>query len=218
MNFVLSYSCGKDSTLALHKMIAAGHHPVGLLVMINKDMERSWFHGVDFALLNKISESLEIPLIKCESSGEDYHIALENGLKTAKGQGATACVFGDIDIEDHAVWCRERCKNVGIDALFTLWQHNREEIIGEVLQLGYQCVIKCVKNDVLPKSLLGKEISAEIIREMKEINVDVCGENGEYHSIVLGGPLFKNPIDFECREILDFGNISAINIVFKEGR
>ena len=86
----------------------------------------------------------------------------------------------------------------------------------EVLDLGYKCVIKCVRNQDLPQELLGKSLDNEVLKMMKGCNIDVCGENGEYHTIVLGGPLFKKPIDYECREILDFGNISAVNIVCKE--
>ena len=56
MKFVISYSCGKDSTLALHKTIAAGHEPVGLIVMYNEGADRSWFHGVDPRLLDRIAE------------------------------------------------------------------------------------------------------------------------------------------------------------------
>lgn len=83
MKFVISYSGGKDSVLSLHKMLEAGNDPIGLLVMINRNMQRSWFHGVDIHMLKQISSSIEIPLIMCESAGEDYHTALEDGLKRA---------------------------------------------------------------------------------------------------------------------------------------
>ena len=213
MKFVLSYSCGKDSTLALHKMIHEGHEPVGLLVMMNREMQRSWFHGVDMGLLNAISESLGIPLILCETSGEEYHTALENGLRLAMEKGAEIAVFGDIDIDDHLIWCKERCDAVGIKSIFPLWRRNREEIVREILSLGYKCVIKCVSNDKLPKNFLGKVLDESVLEKMKRLNVDICGENGEYHTVVLDGLIFNKPIDYECLETLNFGNISAINIV-----
>ena len=213
MKFVLSYSCGKDSTLALHKMIHEGHEPVGLLVMMNREMRRSWFHGVDKELLNAISESLDIPLILCETSGEEYHTALEDGLRLAMTKGAEIAVFGDIDIDGHLIWCRERCAAIGIESLFPLWRRDREEIVREILLLGYQCVIKCVSNEKLPQNLLGKVLDEFVLEKMKYLNVDICGENGEYHTIVLDGPVFNNPIDYECLEKLNFGNVSAINIV-----
>ena len=88
MKFVMSYSCGKDSTLALHKMVEQGHTPVALLVMFNQDQERSWFHGVDRPLLEQIAASLELPLLLCPSSGEEYHLAFEEGLRRAMEMGA----------------------------------------------------------------------------------------------------------------------------------
>lgn len=215
MNFVISYSCGKDSTLALHRMLEAGHHPVGLLVMLNEEMDRSWFHGIDLCLLEQIAGSLGIPLISCICRGDTYHTALEQGLMQAKTLGAEACVFGDIDIEEHYTWCSERCVNTGIEAVFPLWQENRESIVHETVTLGYTVLIKCIQNNKLPETMLGKVLDRSVLEQMKQAGIDICGENGEYHSIVVDGPAFEHPVVVECREILRFGSISAINIVAK---
>lgn len=216
MKFVMSYSGGKDSALALHRMLKQGHEPIGLLIMINPEMERSWFHGIDYELLHKISDSLNIPLIECNSSGADYHKNFECGLQSAKDAGAQMCVFGDIYIADNASWCRARCKSVGIEPVFPLWQEDREKLVFELIELRYKSYIKCIRNNDLPKDILGKELNNDIISIMKERNIDICGENGEYHTIVLDGPIFKYPIDVNILETLDFGNISAINITAKK--
>ncbi|HJJ51219.1 MAG TPA: diphthine--ammonia ligase [Methanocorpusculum sp.] len=216
MKFVISYSCGKDSTLALHKMIAAGHTPVGLLVMVNKDEKLSWFHGVDLDLLDQISKSLQIPLITCASSGEEYHLGLEDGLRRAKELGAELCVYGDIDIEEHREWGTARCRSAGIEPYYPLWHRDREENTREVIDLGYQCVIKCVRNADLPQHLLGKVLDHEMVAFMKEKGLDVCGENGEYHTVTLGGPIFHTPIPYVCDEIVDLGNTSVISVTSKE--
>ena len=216
MKFVISYSCGKDSTLALHKMIAAGHTPVGLLVMVNKDEQHSWFHGVDLGLLDQISASLQIPLITCASSGEEYHLALEDGLRRAKELGAELCVYGDIDIEEHREWGTARCRSAGIEPYYPLWHRDREENTKEVIDLGYQCVIKCVRNADLPQDLLGKVLDHEMVAFMKEKGLDVCGENGEYHTVTLGGPIFHTPIPYVCGEIVDLGNTSVICVTPQE--
>ena len=216
MKFILSYSAGKDSVMALHKMVAAGHEPAGLLVMVNRDLQRSWFHGADLPLLQEIARSLDIPLMLCESGGEDYHIAMEAALKQAKAQGVEACVFGDIDIEDHRTWCRERCDAAGLQCIHPLWQRNRTENTAEILALGYRCIIKCVRNADLPRSFLGRVLDTGMVEEMKQRGIDVCGENGEYHTIVLDGPLFHFPVPYVCREILDFGNHTVINICLND--
>lgn len=90
---VMSYSCGKDSTLALHKMVEAGHTPVALLVMFHEGQERSWFHGVDRPLLERIAAALELPLLLCPSTGEAYHLAFEEGLALGDGDGGGGLRF-----------------------------------------------------------------------------------------------------------------------------
>ncbi|HIY29281.1 MAG TPA: ATP-binding protein, partial [Firmicutes bacterium] len=117
-----------------------------------------------------------------------------------------------IDIEEHAQWCRGRCEAAGLEGVFPLWQRDRKENAREILALGYQCVMKCVRNDALPQEMLGKVLDDSLLRQMESLGIDVCGENGEYHTIVLGGPIFHTPVPYTCGEILDFGNISAMDI------
>ena len=96
--FILSYSCGKDSTLCLHKMLEAGAEPMALLVMFNPEAGRSYFHGVDPALLKEYGEALELPLLAVPTGGEEYHLSMEAALRRAKEQGVELVCFGDIDI------------------------------------------------------------------------------------------------------------------------
>ena len=126
--------------------------------------------------------------------------------------GAEMCVFGDIDIEDHAAWCRERCKNAGIRAGFPLWQRNRRENTEEAVNLGYKCLVKCINNKLLPREYLGREIDCSMIDDMEKRGIDICGENGEYHTIVLDGPIFKKPVEYTVGDKLDFGDISVVDI------
>ena len=90
MKFAMSYSCGKDSTLALHKMLAQGHEAVCLVVCFNEAAERSYFHGADKSMLQRYAEALGLPLLLCPTNGEDYAQALESGLLQAKAIGAEA--------------------------------------------------------------------------------------------------------------------------------
>ena len=212
MKFVISYSGGKDSVLSLHKMLEQGHEPVGLLVMFNEGQGRSWFHGLDPALLDEVSGALGIPLISCPSAGEDYHLAMERGLGQAKALGAEACAFGDIDIEGNRQWCVDRCNAVGLSCLHPLWQRGRMDNTRELLELGYKCLIKCVHNDLLPREYLGRTLDRGLIKEMEALGIDVCGENGEYHTLAVDGPAFHSPVRFVCGKVLDFGNISVIDI------
>lgn len=202
--FIMSYSCGKDSTLALHRMIEEGNTPVALLITVDKKLNRSWFHGVPENLLKDVSKSLNIPLILVKCEGEEYEAKFEEALLLAKNDlGAEGCVFGDIDLEDHRKWCSDRCDEVGIEAIFPLWNEGREELTHEFIDRGFKTVIKNVKLEFLGPDFLGKVLTKEVVSDIKATGADPCGENGEYHTFVYDGPLFKFPIKFSTK-----GNIT----------
>lgn len=215
MKFVMSYSCGKDSTLALHKMIEQGNEPVALLVMVNEKVDRSFFHGADYIMLEAYSKALELPLLITPSNGENYHLAMEDSLRKAKKLGAEMACFGDIDIEGNRKWAEERCKNAEVEAAFPLWHRNREENVYELVELGYKCLIKSINNTLIPKCLLGKYIDEATIEEMRRCGIDVCGENGEYHTLVVDGPVFKSSLPYQTGEVLDIGDFSIIDVFIK---
>ena len=118
--FILSYSCGKDSTLCLHKMLEAGAEPMALLVMFNPEAGRSYFHGVDPALLREYGKALELPLLAVPTGGEEYHLSMEAALRRAKEQGAELVCFGDIDIENNRR-TSGRCWSWGIGVSSRRW-------------------------------------------------------------------------------------------------
>lgn len=213
MKFVMSYSCGKDSTLALDKLIKAGGEPLALLIMINRGQERSYFHGADMKMLERYSKSLDIPLLLAPTDGADYHTAMESALEKAKELGADSAGFGDIDIDSNRAWCEQRCENVGLKALFPLWHSGREENVRELLRLGYKCVIKSVNPELLPRELLGRVIDNDVIEIMRAHNIDICGENGEYHTFTVDGPVFKTPVEYETGRVLDLGSHSVIEVI-----
>lgn len=213
MKFVMSYSCGKDSTAALHHMIHQGHQPVALLIMVNQEMDRSYFHGADYKMLQAYSDALEIPLLLTPTAGESYHLSMEQSLKKAMALGAEAACFGDIDIDGNRAWCQDRCKNAGLESVFPLWQKDRMENVREILDSGYRCLIKSINNTLLPRDILGKYLDASVIDTMRRCGIDICGENGEYHTLVTDGPIFHRPLAFKTGEILDFGMISVVDVI-----
>lgn len=126
--------------------------------------------------------------------------------------GAETACFGDIDIESNRAWCEARCEKAGLTPVFPLWHRDRAENVYEIVNLGYKCVIKSLNNTLLPKTLLGEVIHLEVIEEMKKCGIDICGENGEYHTLVTDGPIFKEPLTYCTGEILEFGDFSIITV------
>ena len=212
MNFAISYSGGKDSALALYRMIKQGHIPVAMITTVDNSRDRSWFHGIQPVLLNKVSESLNIPIIICSCKPEEYAESFEKGLKEAKALGAEACVFGDIDIEGHLEWNQVRCEKIGLKCILPLWQEEREALVKEFVDYGFKAIIKIVQLKNLDESFLGKTLTYDIIERIKDTGSDPCGENGEYHTFVYDGPIFGRPINFSENGMVDFGTHSAIDI------
>lgn len=210
--FIMSFSGGKDSILALYRMIQKGYEPVALLTTVKKNKEESWTHGLKNDFLKKISKSLEIPLLLVECDVNEYEKKFEEALIKAKDMGATMCVFGDIDIELHKKWDVDRCKNAGIKAELPLWQQNREDLVYEFIDSGFVTIINKVNLKYIGTEFLGKQLDRKIIDEIKSTGADACGENGEYHTFVIDGPLFKNRIDFTNKGIIEDTNYGYLII------
>lgn len=212
MKFAMSYSCGKDSTLALHRMLAQGAEAVCLVVCFNETVERSYFHGADKLMLHAYSEALGLPLLLCSTNGSNYAQGFEAGLAQAKAMGAEAVCFGDIDIEENRRWEEARCQAVGLSACFPLWREDREVLVHELLSLGYSCLIKSLNRRLLPISLLGCCLDAQTLAVMQTAGVDVCGEMGEYHTLVVNGPVFKRSLQFKLGELLEDGDYALVDV------
>lgn len=210
--FIMSFSGGKDSILALYRMIKKGYEPIALLTTVKKNQEKSWTHGLGKEFLHRISKSLDIPLLLVECDVNEYERKFEEALIKAKDMGATMCVFGDIDIERHKKWDVDRCKNAGIKAELPLWQQNREDLVYEFIDSGFTTIINKVNLKYMGIEFLGKELNREIIDDIKSTGSDACGENGEYHTFVVDGPLFKNRIDFTNEGIVKDINYAHLNI------
>lgn len=212
---VVSFSGGKDSMLSLHRMIKKGYSIIGLLVTFDNQND-SCFHRIPKEILTEVSKSLEIPMIEVDcSEGKVYEEEFEKALIIAKEKGAEICVFGDIDIENHKKWCLDRCSVAGLKGEFPLWQENREDLTNEFIDHGFKAIIKKVNLNSLGAEFLGKELIKEVVCEIKSLGCDPSGENGEYHTLVFDGPIFKEEVKFNkiSKEIIgDFGYLTIDNL------
>ena len=213
-NFIMSYSCGKDSTLALYRMIKNGDKPKALLITVDKKVCRSWFHGIPNSLIQDVSDSLDIPVILVETEGGDSYVeSFDKALINAKNElEIDSCVFGDIDLEPHREWCTQRCDNAGIEAVFPLWQEEREALVYEFIDCNFKTVIKNVKLSCMGEEFLGEILTKDIVAKIKATGSDPCGENGEYHTFVYDGPLFKNKIKFNTNGVIINGDYGYLDI------
>lgn len=199
--FVLSYSGGKDCILAMYRKIKEGWTPVALLTTIKKSSPESWTHGLTFDSLEEVSKSLDLPIIYVECEASEYEDRFEDKLRIAKDMGAETVVYGDIDIERHRKWGVDRAKNSGVNYEFPLWQEDREKLVHEFIDSGFKALIKKVNLNYMSSDFLGKTLTKDLIEEIKATGSDACGENGEYHTFVYDGPIFKNKIDINIEDV-----------------
>jgi len=212
MKFAASYSGGKDSIFAIYRAIQQGHMPILLLTTYNVDRNHSYSHALPEIVLHRVSESLGIPLLLIKTTDADYAQNFENALAHAKSLCAEACVFGDIDIEGHRIWCSERCENVGLASLHPLWGEDRKHIVYECIDSGFVPNITVVNTNHLSSDFLGQTLSRETADRIAQQGADICGEHGEYHTFVSAGPLFKQPVRFSFGAQVVNGEFASLPI------
>jgi diphthine-ammonia ligase len=186
-----SWSGGKECALATYKAISQGHEVLYLLNFISEDGERSRSHGTKASVLALQAEAIGIPLIQIKTSWEDYEDNFKKAVRELQDKGIEGGVFGDMDLEEHRKWVERVCSEVGIKASLPLWEIKAEKLIEELLKLKFKAIIVATRLD---EAFLGKALDKDLIRQISKLGSHPCGENGEYHTFVTDGPIFKKAL------------------------
>lgn len=203
---VFNWSGGKDSALALYKVLQGGHYDVReLLTTVSEPYRRISMHGVRVDLLDQQAASIGLPcrklLLPETPTMEAYEQLMTNTLRELQSQGATASIFGDIFLEDLRRYREDQLAKLSLQAVFPLWGVPTAELMREFIGLGFKTITTCVNDKYLDQSFVGRVIDEDFLRDLPP-HVDPCGENGEFHTFVFDGPLFKHPVAFEKGELV----------------
>ena len=203
---LFNWSSGKDSALALYKTLQDPDFKIEyLLTSVNKQFQRISMHGVRVELLESQAKSIGLPLkiiqIPEMPTMEVYENVMTETLIELKNEGITHSVFGDIFLEDLRQYCENQLAKMGFQGVFPLWKIPTQDLIKEFISLGFKTIVVCVNERYLDKSFVGRIIDQKFIDDLPD-NVDVCGENGEFHTFTFDGPIFSAPIQFEIGEIV----------------
>lgn len=195
-----SWSGGKDSCFALMQAINSGYKPEVLLNVLNEEGKISRSHGIPAAILEAQANAAGVPIHLMSSSWADYERNFTAALQTLKEQYAlTHAVFGDIDLQPHRDWEEKVCGNAGLIAVLPLWQQDRRQLVSQMLDAGIETmIVSC--NEVMGERFLGKIITPALVDELEQLGVDACGENGEFHTLVLNCPLFSRGIHVDVMD------------------
>jgi uncharacterized protein (TIGR00290 family) len=197
MRVVVSWSGGKDSCYACYKALQAGYDVSQLLIMMS-DPRTSNFHLINSELLDAQSQAIGIPITKWTTTPETYEQDFKKALLQMKANGVEGVVTGDVyDVALHeAGWLDRVCKEVGLTPVRPLWHRDTQQVLAEFISEGFKATLVRVKTDVLGMEWLGREINTEFFDDLLKLGtVDPCGENGEFHTFVTDGPLFKKRIE-----------------------
>jgi uncharacterized protein (TIGR00290 family) len=194
---VFCWSGGKDSALALHRLLHDDRYTVvSLLTTVNERFERVSMHGVRLELAQAQARAIGLPLdivFVDGSSNDEYERNMSAHLLAHKEHGVSNVAFGDIFLEDLRRWREGNLARIGMRGLFPLWRHDTREVIGEFIDLGFRAIVCCVSDAYLDEAALGRIVDWDFINSLPS-DVDPCGENGEFHSFAYAGPIFNDRI------------------------
>jgi uncharacterized protein (TIGR00290 family) len=203
---ILSWSGGKESALALHKLAKSENCEIAaLLTTVTREYDRTSMHGVRRSLLERQAESLGFALEKVfiskNTSNEEYESKMRGVLAKYLTAGVSSVVFGDVFLEDVRKYREDNLSKIGMKAIFPLWKRDTNELAHTFIDLGFEAVISCVDSNVLDKKFVGRIFDEQFLSELPS-TVDPCGENGEFHSFVYDGPIFRERILHRTGEVV----------------
>lgn len=212
MKSFISWSGGKDSCLAFYKALKTGVKASFLLTMLEEKGLRSRSHGLRRKVFDAQSKAIGIPILYRNASWENYEEKFKEAIEWLKKHGVEAGVFGDVCLPEHKDWVEKVCNETNIKALEPLWGEPYEKIINEFLGYGFEAVIISVKSKLIDEDWLGQSFNKNFIDYLKSVKVDLLGENGEYHTLVTYGPLFKKRIKILKSEKIQVGDYSFLDV------
>lgn len=196
-----SWSGGKESALSLYKAQQQGLNIGALLNMVSHDGQRSCSHGIDSRCIRLQAESLGIPIVQKKTTWPSYEADFKEQVLELKALGMQTGVFGDIDLQEHRDWIERVCAELGIKPVLPLWQAGREQLLEEFLRTGFKAIVVTTQAKSLGPEWLGRQLDRKFVEDLRaRSDLDLCGEQGEYHTFVFDGPNFKQPVNFRVAD------------------
>jgi len=218
---LLSWSGGKDSAFTLHTLRSSpDFEPAGLLTTITEDYDRISIHGVRRELLERQAAAIGLPLrtvlIPRDCPNEIYEDRLAATLGEVKAQGIHHVAFGDLYLEDIRAYREGQMAALGLAPVFPVWGRDTTELAHEIIRLGFRAVLVCVDTDVLDPVFAGRSFDDDLLRDLPA-DVDLCGENGEFHTFVHAGPIFREPLAVQLGRLEGRGRFWFRDLEMKKG-
>lgn len=200
--YFVSWSGGKDCSLALYRAIQKYGKPKVLVTMMTENGQRSRSHGLSKELLEQQAACLQIPIRFYSASWSDYEKVYLQAVEVLASEGIKMGVFGDIKVKDDPQWTSHRefadkvCASQNMSVFQPLWEEE-DSIIEEFFKLGFEATIIAINEKKINLTHLGMPLTAKLIQELSRDGINPSGEKGEYHTVVTNGPIFYDPLKID---------------------
>jgi uncharacterized protein (TIGR00290 family) len=214
---LLSWSSGKDSAWALHLLRQnPGIELLGLFTVMNKKYRRVSMHATRLELLQAQANAVRLPLQTIDlpdpCSNEQWDAAMRYFVTESFSRGIECMAFGDLFLEDIRKYRENQLKGTGIEPVFPLWKIPTKELSEQMLSAGLEAYVSSVDLKKLPLHFAGRRWSKDLIEDFPE-NCDPCGENGEIHTIAVGGPMFRKTVSVRVGEVVEREGFAYADII-----
>ena len=213
MKVFCSWSGGKESCLACYKAMQEGHEVASLLTMVTTTGNHTRSHRLRRDLLMAQSQAVGIPLNQRRASWDTYERQFARALSSFKREGIEGGIFGALYLSEDRAWVEQVCSEVGIVALLPLWGMETKDLLSTFIEEGSEAIVVAVRSDIMDEHWLGARIAREFIEQMDKSGVDVCGEYGEYHTLVVDGPIFSRRIEIGETRITRRGTMTFLQVL-----
>jgi uncharacterized protein (TIGR00290 family) len=205
---ILSWSGGKDSSLALAALREdPAFDVIALLTTVTPAYDRISIHGVRRALLEAQARSIGLPVheitLEPLSSNEAYDAAVERAMADVRRRypEVTRVAYGDLFLEDVRAYRLTRMSQLGFECVFPIWGRPTDALAREFIDRGFKARLVCVDTTQLDGSFSGRAFDHALLRDLPP-SVDPCGERGEFHTFVSGGPDFAADIPYQVGPVV----------------
>ncbi|PLR94119.1 diphthine--ammonia ligase [Bacillus sp. T33-2] len=212
----ISWSGGKDSCLALDRLVNDGYQVSCLLTTVPKEMDRTFVHGERKDMIKLQGRALSIPVHFIECTFDTYTESFVTTLVQLKDEmGIEGIAFGDLYLDEHRDWGEKVAKMAGIEPLYPLWMDKEDSAsaLNTFVESGYQAVAIRIMDDKLDHSWLGRQLDQVFLTDILKKDICPMGEAGEYHTYVFDGPLFHQKIAFETGKIIPLESTRRLELI-----
>jgi uncharacterized protein (TIGR00290 family) len=214
---LISWSSGKDSAFALHEVRRAGtFEVVGALTTVTETFQRVSIHGVRQEILRAQCEAAGLPQrivpIPYPCPNEVYEARMGEAVAAAVRDGVTHVIFGDLFLADIRAYREAKLAGTGITPVFPLWERPTPALARAMIASGLEAHLATVDLKKLPAEFAGRKFDAQLLADLPE-GIDPCGENGEFHTCVVAGPMFSQRLEVSTGERVERDGYAYCDLV-----